>query len=219
MKQQSFIEAQFPVSKVSKESYKERKANLGQTLTGLGKWWGRKPLVLVRAAILAALLPATDQPKQDLANFLRLMMMDADGLWQRKKQKPPLKVLAELMTEEEKALYLANTYNLKWKTTMKADDKERVIKKLWPRFSYDEMLGYCLRPEEAEVASSTWAKINDYYGVEAHSLPEFVDAMSKKRFGHRRWETALPGAVLCLLKQLGLVVMCLLLTSILLQGF
>ena len=39
----SFIEVQFPVSKVSKESYKERKANLGQTLTGLGKWWGRKP--------------------------------------------------------------------------------------------------------------------------------------------------------------------------------
>ena len=29
----SFIEVQFPVSKVSKESYKERKANLGQTLT------------------------------------------------------------------------------------------------------------------------------------------------------------------------------------------
>ncbi|NLC69509.1 MAG: DUF1156 domain-containing protein, partial [Clostridiaceae bacterium] len=37
---QSFIEVQFPVSKISKESYKERMANLGQTLTGLGKWWG-----------------------------------------------------------------------------------------------------------------------------------------------------------------------------------
>ena len=35
---QSFIERQFPVSKVSKESYKERMANNGQTLTGLGKW-------------------------------------------------------------------------------------------------------------------------------------------------------------------------------------
>lgn len=42
---QAFIEAQFPVSKVSKESYKERKAVQSQTLTGLGKWWGRKPLV------------------------------------------------------------------------------------------------------------------------------------------------------------------------------
>lgn len=44
----SFIETQFPVSKLNKESYKERKANHGQTLTGLGKWWGREPLVLVR---------------------------------------------------------------------------------------------------------------------------------------------------------------------------
>jgi adenine-specific DNA methylase len=40
----AFIEKQFPVSKVSKESYKERKANNGQALTGLGKWWGRKRL-------------------------------------------------------------------------------------------------------------------------------------------------------------------------------
>jgi len=36
-------------SKLSMESYKERKANYSLTLTGLGKWWGRKPLILVRA--------------------------------------------------------------------------------------------------------------------------------------------------------------------------
>ena len=33
----TFIETQFPVSRLSKESYKERKANYSQTLTGLGK--------------------------------------------------------------------------------------------------------------------------------------------------------------------------------------
>ena len=43
----SFMEVQFPVSKISKESYKERKAGQSQTLTGLGKWWGRKPLILL----------------------------------------------------------------------------------------------------------------------------------------------------------------------------
>ena len=42
-----FIEQQFPVAKLSMESYRERKAVQSQTLTGLGKWWGRKPLVLV----------------------------------------------------------------------------------------------------------------------------------------------------------------------------
>ena len=58
----TFIETQFPVSRLSKESYKERKANYSQTLTGLGKWWGRKPLVLVRAVILGLLLPASPTP-------------------------------------------------------------------------------------------------------------------------------------------------------------
>ena len=38
-----------PLSKLSKESYKERNAAQSQTITGLGKWWGRKPLVLERA--------------------------------------------------------------------------------------------------------------------------------------------------------------------------
>jgi len=55
----AFIEVQFPVSKLSKECYKERKAGSGQTLTPLGKWWGRKPLVLVRAILLGLLMPAT----------------------------------------------------------------------------------------------------------------------------------------------------------------
>ena len=45
----SFIEIQFPVSKLSKECYKERKAGAGQTLTALGSYWkGRKPLILSR---------------------------------------------------------------------------------------------------------------------------------------------------------------------------
>ena len=42
----TFIETQFPITRLSAESYKERKANNGQTLTRLGKWWGRKPLIL-----------------------------------------------------------------------------------------------------------------------------------------------------------------------------
>ena len=76
----SFIEHQFPVSKVSKESYKERKANNSQTLTGLGKWWGRKPLVMVRAAILGCLMPVSDNPQKDMEIFLKIMSMDDSGL-------------------------------------------------------------------------------------------------------------------------------------------
>ena len=58
----TFIETQFPIARLSLESYKERRANNSQTLTGLGKWWGRKPLILVRASILGMLMPASDNP-------------------------------------------------------------------------------------------------------------------------------------------------------------
>ena len=94
--QMSFIEKQFPVSKVSKESYKERKANNGQTLTGLGKWWGRKPLILVRAAILGCLMPCSDNPKADMDIFLKILSMDNDGLIDRKQKPLSAKELYEI---------------------------------------------------------------------------------------------------------------------------
>ena len=80
----SFIETQFPVSKLSKECYKERKAGSGQTLTKLGKWWGRKPLILVRASILGLLMPASDNPVKDREIFLKILAMDNEGMWARK---------------------------------------------------------------------------------------------------------------------------------------
>ena len=67
----AFIEIQFPIARLSAESYKERKAGASQTLTGLGKWWGRKPLVLVRAAILGMLMPASNDAKKDREVFLQ----------------------------------------------------------------------------------------------------------------------------------------------------
>src|SRR5437870_11736069 len=81
---QSFIETQFPVSKLSKESYRERKAGGGQTLTRLGKWWGRKPLILVRAAILGMFFPASDNRKKDREIVLKILTRDDDGVWRRK---------------------------------------------------------------------------------------------------------------------------------------
>src|SRR5438128_482713 len=88
-----FMETQFPVSKMSKERYAERTARQSQTLTGLGKWWGRKPLVLCRATILGLLLPATDNPQRDREVFLRLMTMDDDGMLRRKSANIPAKEL------------------------------------------------------------------------------------------------------------------------------
>src|SRR5688572_27550663 len=80
----AFIERQFPVGRLSAEAYKERKAGAGQTLTALGSYWkGRKPLILVRACVLAALLPATDDPEEDLAVFEMLMRIDDESFLDR----------------------------------------------------------------------------------------------------------------------------------------
>jgi len=80
----ALIERVFSPQKVGVESQKERKAGGGQTLTALGSYWkGRKPLVLVRATVLASLLPATDDPEGDLDLFEMLMRMDHDGLLRR----------------------------------------------------------------------------------------------------------------------------------------
>jgi adenine-specific DNA methylase len=80
----ALIETVFPAQKVSFEAQKERKANLGQTLTGLGSYWkGRKPLILVRAIVLGSLLPPTDDAQADLALFEKLMAFDDEGLARR----------------------------------------------------------------------------------------------------------------------------------------
>ena len=80
----ALIESVFPAQKVSFEAQKERKANLGQTLTGLGSYWkGRKPLILVRAIVLGSLLPQTDDAEKDLEIFEKLMAFDDEGLARR----------------------------------------------------------------------------------------------------------------------------------------
>jgi len=80
----SLIEKVLPVQRLSIDVYKERMAGSGQTLTALGSYWkGRKPLVLNRACILGALLPASDDFKKDLAVFELLMSMDDESMLKR----------------------------------------------------------------------------------------------------------------------------------------
>jgi putative DNA methylase len=80
----ALIESVFPAQKVSFEAQKERKANLGQTLTGLGSYWkGRKPLILVRAIVLGSLLSPTGDAEKDLEIYEQLLAFDKGGLARR----------------------------------------------------------------------------------------------------------------------------------------
>ncbi|MBP6949078.1 MAG: DUF1156 domain-containing protein, partial [Candidatus Pacebacteria bacterium] len=182
----SFIETQFPVSKISKESYKERKAVQGQTLTGIGKWWGRKPLILVRATILGLLLPATENPQKDREIFLKILSMDDDGLWQRKEKSVPAKDLYDIANTSERNKYFILQEEVpKWNASISNIEKEAIQKSLFEKMSYDQKITYCIRPEElVNLNASTWVDINSYLGTTATNLQELMEQLSILRYGN-----------------------------------
>jgi putative DNA methylase len=190
----SFIETQLPISKLSKESYKERKANYSQTLTGLGKWWGRKPLILVRAAILGLLMPASENPKRDREVFLKLLTMDDEGLLRRRSRKFTAAELIERMTTRERGEYDTWATRIEAetdKTKRKAVQEQRmkwledIQIKIFMRLPYDEKLAHCDRPEQISGPSpEAWTEINAHLGTKAQSLPELVEQLGKAQFGH-----------------------------------
>ena len=184
----SFIETQFPVSKVSKESYKERKAGGGQTLTGLGKWWGRKPLILVRSAIIGLLMPPSNNPQKDREIFLKILTMDEGGLWLRKKSPIPLKDSYVRTTRREREQWFSedSTENKpKYRKGISREQKSELQKLVFFRLSYDERLKYCNRPEQVEGPSQdAWQEINAHLGTHASSIPDLVQELGERQFGH-----------------------------------
>ncbi len=186
--EQSFIESQFPVSKVSKECYKERKSSQGQTITGLGKWWGRKPLFLVRSAILGCLLPSTSNPEKDAEIFLKILSMDEEGLLLRKDKKFSVSELYSVVINDRKLLSKYGSYftTTNGKITVSKDaPREEIEKAAFLTLGYDERIAMCKRPEELDnISVQAWKEINHYLGTSANSLNELVNQLSIKRFGH-----------------------------------
>lgn len=185
--QMSFIEKQFPVSKISKESYKERKAGASQTLTGLGKWWGRKPLILVRATILGCLMPCSNNPKSDMEIFLKILSMDSEGLLERKQKSFSAKELYNI-AEKNKHFrqYLNDWFDIDGAKIKIRDgqDKFDIEKRLFKTFGYDEKLKYCIRPEQLQtLRNDSWNAINHHLGTSANSLNELVEQLSMNRYG------------------------------------
>lgn len=183
-----FIETQFPVSKMSKESYAERRANQSQTITGLGKWWGRKPLVLCRATILSLLLPATDNPQKDREVFRRLMTMDDDGMLHRKSKNIPPKDLFQRLPPSDRSRYFepgSTEENARLKSQLSKKEKEELQTRVFLSMSYDDRLEYCDRPEQIDGPSpESWKVINAHLGTPVSSVPELVAELGKRRFGH-----------------------------------
>lgn len=206
--QKAFIETQFPIARLSAESYKERKANTGQTLTRLGKWWGRKPLILVRACILGMLMPASDDPKKDREIFLKILTMDDEGAWQRQKGEIPLKAWREMAPTGIREKYFSARG---FQRGISDDEKELILNEIWESLDeqqrgfleqqrkrpisnrsdfdavpYAERIKQCDRPENISGPSpQAWEKINSHLGTTATCIPDLMEQLGVRAFGRR----------------------------------
>ena len=174
----ALIKAVFPAQKVSFEAQKERKANLGQTLTGLGSYWkGRKPLILVRAIVLGSLLPKTDDLEKDLELFELLMGFDIESLAKRALIQNSIKPkdIAEHIdltnpwdyfshnikqdnqnfSDIQSLTFPINADNhglkLRWRRDIEEADKLRLLTAFLQTLnSYEDKASLCKRPEELD---------------------------------------------------------------------
>lgn len=203
----TFIETQFPIARLSAEAYKERKAGASQTLTGLGKWWGRKPLILVRASILGMLMPASNDAKKDREIFLKILTMDDDGTWQRCKGDIPASAWREAaspevqeeffgarglkqgLSDEEKETLFAQIWDALSHDQQQALDAQRMRpipdRAEFEALSYAERLVHCERPENIEGPTApAWIDINAHLGTTATCLSELIQQLGQRAFGH-----------------------------------
>ncbi|EIM1709205.1 DUF1156 domain-containing protein [Aeromonas dhakensis] len=174
----ALIESVFPAQKISFEAQKERKANLGQTLTGLGSYWkGRKPLILVRSVVLGTLLPQTEDTEKDLEIFEMLMGFDIESLAKRaliqNDIKPAeiaaciqlhnpwdyfshsIKVNDDNFNDIDTLQFPINSdalgLKLRWRRDVEGNEKLAIYRKYLETIdSYEEKASLCKRPEEVD---------------------------------------------------------------------
>jgi putative DNA methylase len=144
-------------------------AGSSQTLTGVGKWWGRKPLVLVRACLIGLLMPVSKRPQARPRDFLKIMTMDEAGLRQRKSKPIDQETLETLLTENEIRSWLRDENGEpkpRWGAGLTTEEKDLVQRLAFDRLTYDEKLDYCLRPEQIDgPCREAWGDINAHLGT------------------------------------------------------
>lgn len=188
----ALIETVFPAQKVSFEAQSERRAVAAQTLTGLGSYWkGRKPLILVRAIVLASLLPPTGDAEADLALFEKLMAFDDEGLARRALAANAFSAskLQEMIPISDPELYFGRRG---WRRDITDDDKLVLYRQAMDTLvSYEDKANVGKRPEEVDqdwLYAPVWAEVNRHFahwGVNVKSLPELVEQLGILRYGRR----------------------------------
>ncbi len=184
----SFIERQFPVGRLSAETYKERNAKQAQTLTAIGSYWkGRKPLVLVRAVVLGCLLPTTDNATADLDIFLKLMAMD-DAAFGRRFNDSAASFARLFPTQADLATEETESGRRVWRDDLNLHQRQTRISEAFSDLPYSERLTHVRRPEECdehELLAPIWKDVNRHLGTMVRTLPDLIEQLGLARYGHR----------------------------------
>ncbi|WP_400768728.1 anti-phage-associated DUF1156 domain-containing protein [Methylosinus sporium] len=186
----SLIERVWPVQKISVEAQKERKAVKGQTLTGLGSYWkGRKPLVLVRACVLGALLPSTGDDEEDIAVFELLCGLGNEQVGSRLRASLTADEIKSFATPEQMALLFGSDHDDPAKfRKMTKEERHDLVGEVVARMPYHSRVEKLFRPEEIEeekLTSPYLQRVNEHLGTHANCLAELVEQIGIMRFGVR----------------------------------
>lgn len=209
----ALIEVLFPAQRVSIEVYKERMSSHGQTLVSLGGYWkGRKPLILNKACILGALLPATTNLRKDLEIFELLMAMDERSFALRFERIRPRDIVAKARIHDislyfevdppgslpDTAPFAVEDYavdsngksklpTLSWRDDVPETTKRTLEAMALPYENYRERAENAKRPESCgpDIHAHIWDEVNDHLGTSANSIPELVEQLGVMRYGRR----------------------------------
>nr|WP_276978231.1 anti-phage-associated DUF1156 domain-containing protein [Ferrimicrobium acidiphilum] len=202
----ALIEKLLPVQRISVESHAEQEAKQSKTLTATGSYWkGRKPLVLAKACVLGALLPATDNPSKDLETFELLMAMDDASMGRRATSVRPSDILSATRIEDVN-LYFTFSPNIvvtppsapfdvlsfgvkpSWKRGISLEEKQYAIAQYLATLPFKERVSIVERAENVDpeaLYAPIWKRVNEHLGTDATSFPELVEQLGIMRFGHR----------------------------------
>jgi len=183
----SLIEKAWPTAKISAETQKERKAVQGQTLTGLGSYWkGRKPLILTKACVLAALMPATDDLERDVEIFEKLMGMSDETFGRRYEGGPT--AFVKLFPDYAIEVAEDTGRSWVWRDDIDPRERQRRIAHAFMELPYGQRLEKVKRPEELaerELLNGIWDEVNAHLGTSARTVSQLVEQLGIMRFGRR----------------------------------
>ena len=184
----SLIERVWPAQKISVETQKERKAGASQTLTSLGSYWkGRKPLVLIRACIMGALLPSTGDHAKDIEIFELLLGMSDCQIESRLKESLSIDEVTAFGTEAHKDALLEERDGVVRFKTIPRDLRDPLFASVLARMPYSKRIEFLYRPEEIDeddLLGSHIQKLKEHLGIDAQNVSDFVKELGRLRFGH-----------------------------------